>query len=136
MSLLLNGAKTITIAGTEMQCIEIYTGEAYTFPFAFTDSVGNAINTTGWTYTSTVYNPDGEILDILDVTGASGLVTVTAPASVTENWGTGYRSVVSELQFDVQVTIPSDDVGDEDTIWTPVIGYISVLGDVSSGGLS
>ena len=49
MSLLLNGAKTITIAGTEMQCIEIYTGEAYTFPFAFTDSVGNAINTTGWT---------------------------------------------------------------------------------------
>ena len=27
MSLLLNGSKTITIAGTEMQCIEIYTGE-------------------------------------------------------------------------------------------------------------
>jgi hypothetical protein len=49
MSLLLNGAKTITIAGTEMQCIEIYTGEAYTFPFQFTDSVGNAINTTTWT---------------------------------------------------------------------------------------
>lgn len=49
MSLLLNGAKTITIAGTEMQCIEIYTGEAYTFPFAFTDSVGDPINCTGWT---------------------------------------------------------------------------------------
>lgn len=49
MSLLLNGAKTITIAGTEMSCIEIYTGEAYTFPFQFTDSVGNAINTTSWT---------------------------------------------------------------------------------------
>jgi hypothetical protein len=49
MSLLLNGSKTITIAGTEMQCIEIYTGEAYTFPFQFTDSVGNPINTTGWT---------------------------------------------------------------------------------------
>ena len=49
MSLLLNGAKTITIAGTEMSCIEIYTGEAYTFPFAFTDSVGNPINATGWT---------------------------------------------------------------------------------------
>jgi hypothetical protein len=46
MSLLLNGAKTITIAGTEMSCIEIYTGEAYTFPFAFTDSVGNPINCT------------------------------------------------------------------------------------------
>jgi len=49
MSLLLNGAKTITIAGTEMSCIEIYTGEAYTFPFAFTDSVGDPINCTGWT---------------------------------------------------------------------------------------
>ena len=49
MSLLLNGSKTITIAGTEMQCIEIYTGEAYTFPFTFTDSVGNAINCTSWT---------------------------------------------------------------------------------------
>jgi hypothetical protein len=49
MSLLLNGSKTITIAGTEMQCIEIYTGEAYTFPFSFTDSVGNPINTTSWT---------------------------------------------------------------------------------------
>ena len=49
MSLLLNGSKTITIAGTEMQCIEIYTGEAYTFPFQFTDSVGAPINTTTWT---------------------------------------------------------------------------------------
>lgn len=49
MSLLLNGSKTIAIAGTEMSCIEIYTGEAYTFPFAFTDSVGDPINTTSWT---------------------------------------------------------------------------------------
>lgn len=53
MSLLLNGAKTITIAGTEMQCIEIYTGEAYTFPFQFTDSVGNSINCNGWTLGTT-----------------------------------------------------------------------------------
>jgi hypothetical protein len=49
VSLLLNGSKTITIAGTEMQCIEIYTGEAYTFPFSFTDSGGNPINANGWT---------------------------------------------------------------------------------------
>ena len=53
MSLLLNGSKTITIAGTEMQCIEIYTGEAYTFPFNFTDSLGDPINTTGWTLGTT-----------------------------------------------------------------------------------
>jgi hypothetical protein len=49
MSLLLNGAKTLTIAGTVMSCIEIYTGEAYTLPFTFTDSVGAPINCTGWT---------------------------------------------------------------------------------------
>lgn len=46
MSLLLNGAKTVTIAGTEMQCIEIYTGESYTLPLSFVDSNGNAINCT------------------------------------------------------------------------------------------
>ena len=49
MSLLLNGAKTVTIAGTTMQCVEIYTGEAYTMPFNFTDSTGNAVNCNGWT---------------------------------------------------------------------------------------
>ena len=44
MSLLLNGAKTMTIAGTTMTCLEIYTGEAYTFPINFTDQNGNAAN--------------------------------------------------------------------------------------------
>jgi hypothetical protein len=46
MSLLLNGAKTVTIAGTEMQCVEIYTGESYTLPLAFVDNTGNPINCT------------------------------------------------------------------------------------------
>lgn len=46
MSLLLNGAKTVTIAGSEMQCVEIYTGESYTLPLAFVDNTGNAINCT------------------------------------------------------------------------------------------
>ena len=39
----------MTIAGTEMQCLEIYTGESYTLPFTFTDNTGNAINCTSWT---------------------------------------------------------------------------------------
>ena len=54
MSLLLNGAKTAIIAGTVLQCIEVYTGESYTFPFSFRDSVGNPINITGWTFDTTV----------------------------------------------------------------------------------
>lgn len=83
MSLLLNGAKTITIAGTEMSCIEIYTGEAYTFPFQFTDSVGNAINTTSWTLGTSakfyvadniIYNSGGVSTQI-DV----GNLTLTSP---------------------------------------------------------
>lgn len=52
MSLLLNGSKTATIAGTELQCVEIYTGESYTFPFAFKDTAGNPVNITGWTFTT------------------------------------------------------------------------------------
>lgn len=95
-----------------------------------------SFDTTGWTYISTVYDPNGEAIDVLDVSASSGVVTITAPASVTEGWGSGYKTVVSELQFDVQVTMPSGNIAIEDTVWTPVLGYISVLGDVSSGGLS
>ncbi len=46
MSLLLNGSKTTVIAGTPMQCIEIYTGESYTLPLSFTDSQGDPIDCT------------------------------------------------------------------------------------------
>jgi hypothetical protein len=75
MSLLLNGAKTITIAGTEMSCIEIYTGEAYTFPFSFTDSVGDPIDCTGWTLaTSAKYYVADSIT--YDAGGASGEIIV------------------------------------------------------------
>jgi hypothetical protein len=52
MSLLLTGSKTITIAGTEMQCIEVYMQESYTVPFAFTDSVGDPVNISTWTFTT------------------------------------------------------------------------------------
>jgi hypothetical protein len=48
MSLLLNGSKTLTIAGTELQCVEIYTGEAYTMPIEFKTTGGIAINCAGW----------------------------------------------------------------------------------------
>jgi hypothetical protein len=53
MSLLLNGSKTATMAGTLLQCIELYQGEKYTFPLEFKDSTGAAVNITGWTLTAT-----------------------------------------------------------------------------------
>jgi hypothetical protein len=39
----------MTIAGTEMQCIEIYTGESYTLPLQFTYANAVPIDCTGWT---------------------------------------------------------------------------------------
>ena len=52
MSLLLNGSKTATMAGTLLQCIELYQGEKYTFPLEFKDSTGTPVNITGWTLTT------------------------------------------------------------------------------------
>jgi hypothetical protein len=110
MSLLLNGAKTITIAGTEMQCIEIYTGEAYTFPFQFTDSVGNAINTTSWTLGTAVkyYVADTITYDVNNIaseinvgnltlsgntyTGGNLTAVFTTPAT-----GLGYLYIPADL---------------------------------------
>jgi hypothetical protein len=113
MSLLLNGAKTITIAGTEMSCIEIYTGEAYTFPFQFTDSVGNAINTTSWTlgtsakfYTADniTYNLDNvsTVIDIGNLTLDTPQPTANAYSALTAVFttpatGIGYLYIPATL---------------------------------------
>lgn len=82
-------------------------------------------NTSTWTYQATSYDPQSDFLDTLEVTPGAGYVDIMAPASITEFWGTGFKSVVTELTFDLQVTI------DEDTTWTPLIGTISVLGDIT-----
>jgi len=74
MSLLLNGAKTMTIAGTEMQCLEIYTGEAYTLPITFTDSSGNAANAlypNAWTLSTSA---KFYTVDNVTYTGADSIV--------------------------------------------------------------
>ena len=90
-----------------------------------------AFNTSDWTYKATAYDVNGDVLDELITTATSGAVTITAPASQTLNWGTSYNSVVAELPFDLQVEI--EDAG-ENTIWTPVVGTIRVLGDITPGG--
>lgn len=82
-------------------------------------------DTSSWTYKATSYDPQSDYLDELEVTPGDGYVDILAPASITEFWGVGYKSVVTELTFDLQVTI------DQETVWTPLIGTISVLGDVT-----
>jgi hypothetical protein len=86
-------------------------------------------NTEGWEYSSTTYDFRGDVLDELEIEAGEGYVNITAPADITALWGTGYSSVVTELAFDLQVTI------DGATVWTPVIGTITVLGDVTGGSL-
>lgn len=95
-------------------------------------------DTTGWTYKATSYDPQGNVLDNLDIQPGEGYVTIIADSCITEKWGTGYSSVVVELKFDLQVTIPESNPNNtlgQDIIWTPVIGTIAVLGDITPGGL-
>lgn len=86
-------------------------------------------DTTGWEFSATTYDFKGDVLDELEVTAGEGYAEIVAPAEITALWGTGYRSPVAELAFDLQVII------DNNTVWTPVIGTITVLGDVTGGSL-
>ncbi len=86
-------------------------------------------DTTGWEYSSSTYDFRGDVIDELEVVPGPGYVEIKASPEITSLWGSGYGSVVAELAFDLQVTI------DGETVWTPVIGTISVLGDVTGGSL-
>jgi hypothetical protein len=88
-------------------------------------------DTTDWIFRATAYDQSGNVLDALDCEPGEGFVDIKAYPSVTKNWGLRYNRTVAELPFDVQVTIPELI---EDTVWTPVIGTIYVLGDVTPGG--
>jgi hypothetical protein len=88
-------------------------------------------DTDDWTYISTVYNPITQTYDILDIFEGVGYVDIIAQPAVTETWGTGYQNQIAELIFDLQVTIPAVLPETIDTVWTPVIGSISVLADTT-----
>lgn len=88
-------------------------------------------NTEGWIFRATAYDQSGDVLDALECEPGDGFVDIKAYPSVTKNWGLKYASNVAELPFDLQVMI--EDVI-EDTVWTPVIGTIFVLGDITPGG--
>ena len=77
-----------------------------------------------WTFSSNAYDFKGDIIDEL-ITDSNELgVTITAPEDITQYWGAGYGDTVAELAFDLQV-----DLGNR--IWTPLVGTIKVLADVS-----
>lgn len=86
-------------------------------------------DTSSWSYESSAYDFRGDVTDELETTAGAGYVDIVAPADITRLWGSGYGSRIAELAFDLQVTI------DNDVVWTPVIGTITVLGDVTGGTL-
>jgi hypothetical protein len=84
-----------------------------------------------WTFDATAYNPKTDIVYPLEVelNLEEGSATILAEADITAEWGVGVGGRIAELVFDLQIT------QEDDVIWTPVIGNISVLGDVTGGNL-
>jgi hypothetical protein len=98
----------------------------------YEDNEEDIYPTSGWQYKSTAYDQSGDILDELDVESGNGYVIISAPPATTSNWGTKYASNVAELMFDLRVTINNS--GDK-VVWTPVVGTIYVLGNVTPSGV-
>lgn len=89
--------------------------------------------TDGWTYLATAYNPTNTSYDALSVIEGDGYVDIIASPELTSSWGTSATGIVAELGFDLEITIPAVAPETEDTIWTPVIGTISVMADITRG---
>ena len=87
------------------------------------DNETTPYSTVGWDFVSIAYDPKTDSEFELETSMASNVLTITAPSDVTVEWGSTYGSVVAELLFDLQV-----DTGTQ--IWTPIVGTISVVGDV------
>jgi hypothetical protein len=98
------------------------------------DDEVTGFDTTDWTYKATAYDPVADLLDDLSVEADGHIVTITAPASVTELWGSSaYKQVAAELKFDLEVIIEGGSGVNADTVWTPVLGTICVLSDITPG---
>lgn len=115
MSLLLNGSKTMTIAGTEMQCIEIYTGESYTLPFTFTYANSVPINCVGWTLSTSAkfYNVDTVTYPSVDTVDLGNLTLLspqpsTGGGSYAANLSATFTTAASGIGY---LYIPADLTG-------------------------
>jgi hypothetical protein len=89
-------------------------------------------DTTGWEYSATAYDPKTETSYPLTIVLVDEYVDIIANAELTETWGAQQNTaIVAELSFDLQVSFPVED--DDPEIWTPIIGNITVIGDVTMG---
>jgi hypothetical protein len=98
------------------------------------DDEVTGFDTSDWTYKATAYDPVADLLDDLAVDVDGHTVTITASAAVTELWGSSaYKQIAAELKFDLEVIIEGGSGVNSDTVWTPVLGTICVLSDITPG---
>jgi hypothetical protein len=95
-------------------------------------------DTTGWEYNATAYDPKTETSYPLTIILVDQYVDIIAHAELTETWGANQNTaIVAELSFDLQVSFPAEETQDPQDpwpeIWTPIIGNITVIGDVTGG---
>ena len=117
---------------------KVVRGDTATLKIEFLeDDEVTPIDISDWTFTSSSYDASGDTLDELTVEEYTGYVIITAISDITKLWGVGYRNTVLELPFDLEIVIPSDDSGaiEPEITWTPVIGTIVVLSDITGTGL-
>jgi hypothetical protein len=86
------------------------------------------VDTSTWLFNSSTYDSRGDVLDELETFSGNGYVDILADPEITQLWGIGFGYTVAELPFDLEVTMG-------DTVWTPVVGTISVIADVTNRGL-
>lgn len=85
-------------------------------------------DTSGWVSSASAYNPKTGIVDVLDASVGEGYVDVIADSEITAGWGTGYAPIVAELSFDLQIIR-------EGETWTPIIGTIAVIPDITPSNI-
>ena len=88
-----------------------------------------SVDTSEWIFEASAYNPKDSVFDDLDVQVDGNELVITAFSDLTEYWGRGIDRTVAELSFDLQVVL------DRNTVWTPIVGNITVIGDVTGGRL-
>ena len=76
-------------------------------------------------FEASTYDFRGDVVDPLTVEVSEGYVDIIASPAITREWGTGFTSHIAELAFDLQATFA------DGTVWTPVVGTIKVIGDVT-----
>lgn len=83
-------------------------------------------DTSEWIYAATAVDVKSNTSSELQVVAGIGYVDIIAVPELTSTWGTTRPSTaVAELAFDLQVTL------DAETVWTPIIGTIVVIPDVT-----